>query len=125
MGTFALIIWAEFIFLVPFLGSWIPVLGNDIQVKIRSNFWLAGVRQFFDFPILGVGPDQYGSYYEKYRTLEDARAYEKILSNDAHSASVQTLATLGIVGTLAILILVAILVRSLMIQWDSKPEHVS
>jgi len=123
LGTFALIIWAEFIFLVPFLGSWIPVLGNDIQVKIRSNFWLAAVRQFFDFPILGVGPDQYGSYYEKYRTLEDARAYEKILSNDAHSASVQTLATLGIVGTLAILILVAILVRSLMIQWDSKPAQ--
>ncbi len=123
LGTFALIIWAEFIFLVPFLGSWIPVLGNDIQVKIRSNFWLAAVKQFFEFPLLGVGPDQYGSYYEKFRTFEDARAYEKILSNDAHSASVQTLATLGGIGTLAILILVAILVRSLMIQWDTKPEQ--
>ena len=120
VGTLAIIIWAEFIFLVPFLGSWIPVLGNDTQVKIRANFWLAGIREFFSHPLFGVGPDQYGSYYEKYRTLGDVRAFEKILSNDAHSASVQTLATVGIFGTLAFIFLIALVVRSLIIQWDQK-----
>jgi O-antigen ligase len=119
LGTFGLIIWAEFIFLMPFLGDFIPVLGNDVQVKIRSNFWLAGMRQFFDHPLLGVGPDQYGNYYEQYRTLEDAQKYSSILSNDAHSASVQTLATLGIFGTLAFLFLFALVIRSLLILWDS------
>ena len=119
LGTFGLIIWAEFIFLMPFLGDFVPVLGNDIQVKIRSNFWLAGMRQFFDHPLLGVGPDQYGNYYEHYRTLEDVQQYSSILSNDAHSASVQTLATVGILGTLAFLFLLALVIRSLLILWDS------
>jgi len=120
LGTFAIIIWAEFIFLMPFLGDFIPVLGNDVQVKIRSNFWLAGMREFFSHPLLGVGPDQYGNYYEHYRTLEDIKKYSNILSNDAHSASVQTLATVGIIGTLAFLFLLAIVVRSVLIIWDER-----
>ena len=122
VGTLAVVIWAEFIFLVPFLGSWIPVLGNDIQVKIRANFWLAGTQGFFSHPIFGLGPDQYGNYYEEFRTTSDTQNYSRILSNDAHSASVQTLATLGIAGTLAILILLAFLIRSIIILWDSKPK---
>jgi O-antigen ligase len=120
IGTFAVVIWAEFIFLMPFLGDFIPVLGNDVQVKIRSNFWLAGTRQFFSHPLLGVGPDQYGNHYEQYRTLEDIAKYTNILSNDAHSASVQTLATVGILGTLAFLFLIALVIRSLLILWDSR-----
>jgi O-antigen ligase len=123
LGVFAVVIWAEFIFLVPFFGSWIPVLGNDIQVKIRANFWLAGMRQFFSNPIFGVGPDQYGNHYEASRTLSDAKAYERILSNDAHASAVQTLATLGILGTLALLFFLALVIRSLLIQWDRNPAQ--
>lgn len=120
IGTVGLIIWAEFIFLMPFLGNMIPVLGNDIQVKIRANFWLDGMKQFFAHPLFGVGPDQYGNHYEQYRTLDDLKNYPDILSNDAHSASVQTLATLGIVGTLILLGLIAFLVRSILIIWDRR-----
>jgi O-antigen ligase len=120
LGTFAVIIWAEFIFLMPFLGDFIPVLGNDVQVKIRSNFWLAGTRQFSDHLLFGVGPDQYGNNYEQYRTIEDIVKYTNILSNDAHSASVQTLATVGIVGTLAFLFLIALVIRSFLIIWDRR-----
>lgn len=120
LGTLAIAIWAEFIFLMPFLGDFIPVLGNDVQVKIRSNFWLAGTRQFFSHPILGVGPDQYGNYYEQYRTLEDVQQYTNILSNDAHSASVQTLATLGILGAIAYLALITLVVRSWLVLWDKR-----
>ena len=120
LGTFAIIIWAEFIFLMPFLGDFVPVLGNDVQVKIRSNFWLAGTRQFFDHILFGVGPDQYGNNYEQYRTIEDIVKYTNILSNDAHSASVQTLATVGLFGTIAFLFLLALVIRSFLILWDSK-----
>jgi O-antigen ligase len=120
LGTFAVIIWAEFIFLMPFLGHFVPVLGNDVQVKIRANFWLAGMRQFFAHPFIGVGPDQYGNYYEQYRTIDDIKQYSNILSNDAHSASVQTLATTGILGTLAFLFLLALVIRSFLILWDSR-----
>jgi O-antigen ligase len=120
LGTFAVIIWAEFIFLMPFLGKSIPVLGSDIQVQIRGNFWLAGMKQFFANPVTGVGPDNYGNYYEQYRTLEDLSKYSTIVSNDAHSASVQTLATLGIIGVLAYLSLIALLIRALLILWDRR-----
>jgi O-antigen ligase len=120
LGTFAVIIWAEFIFLMPFLGHFVPVLGNDMQVKIRANFWLAGMRQFFSHPLFGVGPDQYGNNYEQYRTLDDVKQFTNILSNDAHSASVQTLATLGIVATLIFVALIGLVIRSILILWDSK-----
>jgi hypothetical protein len=105
---------------MPFLGSAIPVLGNDIQVKIRANFWIDGIRQFFSHPLFGVGPDQYGNYYEKYRTITDVQKYPNVLSNDAHSAAVQTLATLGIVGSVLYLVLIAIVIRSLLILWDNR-----
>ena len=119
LGTFAVIIYAEAIFLMPFLGEKIPVLGNDVQVKIRGNFWIDAIRQFFAHPLFGVGPDQYGNHYEQYRTLDDLKNYPDILSNDAHGAAVQTLATLGIFGTLAYIFLLAIAIRALLILWDS------
>ncbi|CAB4561804.1 MAG: hypothetical protein F2555_00785 [Actinobacteria bacterium] len=120
LGTFAVIIYAEAIFLIPFLGDKIPVLGNDIQVKIRGNFWIDAVRQFFAHPLFGVGPDQYGNHYEQYRTLDDLKNYPDILSNDAHGAAVQTLATLGIFGTLGYIALLAIVIRAILILWDSR-----
>lgn len=120
LGTAGVVIWAEFIFLMPFLGNMVPVLGNDIQVQIRGNFWIAGIRQFFAHPFFGVGPDQYGNHYEQHRTLSDLKNYPDILSNDAHSASVQTLATLGIFGTLALLFLLTLLIRSILIIWDRR-----
>ncbi len=121
LGTSAVIIWAEFIFLFPFFGKWVPVLGSDMQVEIRSRFWLAGTGQFFRHPFFGVGPDQYGNNYEQFRTITDARYDPYTISNDAHSASVQTLATLGIAGTLALLFLLAVLVRSIVLLWDYQP----
>lgn len=120
LASFAVVIWAEFIFLMPFLGDFIPVLGNDEQVRIRGNFWVDGIRQFFSHPILGVGPDQYGNYYEKFRTINDLDKYPNILSNDAHSSAVQTLATLGILGTLLYVALIAIVIRALLLMWDNS-----
>ena len=115
VGTFFILIWIEFIFLMPFLGYFIPVLGNDEQVKIRGDFWLAAARQFFSSPIFGIGPDQYGNYYEKYRTFNSLEKYSNLLSNDAHSAPLQTLATLGILGVLAFILLLALVIRAFLI----------
>jgi O-antigen ligase len=115
VGTFALIIWLEGIFLMPFIGNFIPVLGNDVQVRIRGQFWLAATNQFLSKPLFGVGPDQYGNYYESFRTLDSVKEYPLILSNDAHSSTVQTLATLGILGSIAFALLLGLLVRSILI----------
>lgn len=119
--TLFVIIWAEAIFLVPFIGKDIPVLGNDVQVQIRGQFWLAGISQFGSSPLLGVGPDQYGNYYETYRTLDSAQNLQSVLANDAHSATVQTVATLGFIGIFAFILLLAFLVHSIIIALDKYP----
>ncbi|MEJ6574799.1 MAG: O-antigen ligase family protein [Actinomycetes bacterium] len=119
--TFLVIIWAEAIFLVPFIGKDIPVLGNDVQVQIRGEFWLAGISQFGSSPLFGVGPDQYGNYYETYRTLDSAQNLQTVLANDAHSAPVQTVATLGFIGTIAFILLLAFLVRAAFIAIEKYP----
>jgi O-antigen ligase len=122
-GTLAIIIWLEGIFLMPFLGTFIPVLGNDPQVKIRGQFWLAATRQFTSSPMTGVGPDYYGSYYEKYRTVTSVQENPTLLANDAHAAPAQTLATLGVMGTLAFVLLLALLVRAFCILDERNRQN--
>jgi O-antigen ligase len=119
--TLIVVIWAEAIFLMPFIGKDIPVLGNDIQVQIRGEFWLAGISQFGSSPLFGVGPDQYGNYYETYRTLDSAQNLQTVLANDAHSAPVQTVATLGFFGIFAFVLLLAFLVRAAIIAIEKYP----
>jgi len=120
--TLIVIIWAEAIFLLPFIGKDIPVLGNDVQVQIRGEFWLAGLSQFGSSPLFGVGPDQYGNYYESYRTLDSAQNLQTVLANDAHSAPVQTVATLGFVGVFAFVLLLAFLVRAAILAAEKYPD---
>jgi hypothetical protein len=122
-GTLGVIIWLEGIFLMPFIGSFVPVLGNDIQVQIRGQFWLAATRQFFSSPLTGVGPDHYGSYYEQYRTVLSVQNNPTLLSNDAHAAPAQTLATLGILGILAFILLLALLIRAFCILHERESNN--
>lgn len=121
--TLGFIIWIEGIFLMPFIGKSVPLLGNDPQVQIRGRFWVAALNQFMSHPLFGVGPDQYGNHYEQYRTLEDVNLFPTILSNDAHASTVQTLATLGIVGAAAFILLLVVLVRSILILMARNPER--
>ena len=121
--TLFIIIWSEAIFLMPFIGKNIPVLGNDVQVKIRGEFWLAGISQFGSSPLFGVGPDQYGNHYESFRTLDSAQNLQTVLANDAHSAPVQTVATLGFFGIFAFVLLMAFLVRAVIIVMGKYPNR--
>ena len=113
--TFVLFLWLELIFIIPFIGKAIPFVGDDPQVAIRGVLWLAGLNQFKANPVLGVGPDQYGAYYEHFRTVNSTIVLPGDSSNDAHSATVQTLATTGVVGTLIFVLLIAYVIRSLLI----------
>ena len=122
-GTLAVIIWLEGIFLMPFIGTFIPVLGDDIQVRIRGQFWLAATRQFISSPLTGVGPDQYGNYYEMYRTVLSVQENPTVIANDAHAAPAQTLATLGILGTLAFVLLLTLLVRAFCILDERNRQN--
>jgi len=123
--TFLLFVWLEIIFVIPFIGKSIPFVGDDPQVAIRGVLWMAGINQFNSEQLLGVGPDQYGSYYEKFRTVNSTIVLPSDSSNDAHSSTVQTLATTGIVGTLLFLLLIASVIRALLIiaERDTSRKH--
>jgi len=121
--TIGFIIWIEGIFLMPFLGKSIPLLGSDGQVQIRGQFWSAGVNEFAHNFIFGVGPDQYGNFYEQYRTINSVKQFATTLANDAHASTVQTLATVGLVGAGMFILLLAFLMRSILILMERNPER--
>jgi O-antigen ligase len=123
IGTFLFLMWAEAIYLIPMAK--LPILGiaGDPNVRIRTDFWYAGFGQFAHHILFGVGPDNYGNYYEKYRTLSSVKLTETVLSNDAHSAMVQTFATLGLAGVLAFVALIVLLIRNLVVLIQSESHR--
>ena len=121
--SFATIVWFEIVFLLPMAKVKIPFFTDDIQVTIRTHFWNAGMQMFFDHIPFGVGPDNYGNYYEQYRSLDSFKITEYVLSNDAHSSIVQSFATLGLVNVLIFTALWVLLIRSLVINIFKRPEH--
>jgi O-Antigen ligase len=122
LGTFFVLLWCEVIYLVPIAKLPVPGVSGDVNVTIRSDFWYSGAAMFFHHLWLGVGPDNYGYFYEKYRSLSSVRKTESVISNDAHSAMVQTLSTLGIFAIIAIIVLIVALIRSLIVLAEANPE---
>ena len=123
IGSFIFVLWAEAIYLVPMAKLPIPGIANDPNVRIRTDFWFAGFGQFAHHIFFGVGPDNYGNYYEKYRSLSSVKLTETVLSNDAHSAVVQTFATLGLIGVLTFLVLIVLLIRNLVVLIQSESHR--
>jgi O-antigen ligase len=58
----------------------IPGIGNDPQVSIRSDFWFSAAQMFAHHFGFGVGPDNYGNFYEKYRSLHSIKTTELVLA---------------------------------------------
>ena len=116
-------LWVELVLLVPFQKTKVPLIGTDPNVQIRTQYWLAGLKTFFHSIFFGVGPDNYGNYYQQYRTLTSVLREETIASNDAHSAFFQTLSTLGIFGSLAFLAIFVLLVRAIITNYHRYPDH--
>jgi hypothetical protein len=120
--TFATLLWCEIVYLVPIARLPIPGVAGDVNVTIRSDFWYSGGAMFFHNLWLGVGPDNYGYFYEKYRSLSSVKKTESVISNDAHSAMVQSMATLGIFAIIAFVALIVVLIKSLVILSGEEPE---
>jgi O-Antigen ligase len=116
-------LWVELVLLVPFQKTKVPFIGTDPNVQIRTQYWLTGIKIFFRNIFFGVGPDNYGNYYQQYRTLTSVIREETITSNDAHSAFFQTISTLGIFGATGFLIVFALLVKSIAVNYRKYPNH--
>jgi len=111
-ATFILLLWSEAIFLIPMAKLPFPGVSSDPQVTIRADFWYSAAQMFVSHLGFGVGPDNYGNYYEKFRSLHSVKSTEFVLANDAHSSMLQTFATLGIFATLSFLLLILLVLFS-------------
>ena len=124
IGASALtLLWIEAMIVIPLAKIPLFFITNEAQVVIRSTFWLSGVKMFFTRPFFGVGPDNFGYYYDQHRSLYSFKDNEFLVTNDAHSSVIQSMATLGIFAMLAFTFLLLILIRSLYINYNKYPNH--
>lgn len=72
----------------------------------RIAFWKAGIKMWLDNPILGVGDIDLAKYYVKYK-----EPHNKEIQGHLHNNFFHILATLGILGLLAILFLFFNIIR--------------
>ncbi|HEV2126879.1 MAG TPA: tetratricopeptide repeat protein, partial [Chloroflexota bacterium] len=80
----------------------LSALAADSAFTVRSWYWGAAIAMWATRPLVGVGLDQYGSFYRTYRPLEDALSAPLNLSNDAaHSVPLMMLASGGIILAVA------------------------
>jgi O-antigen ligase len=95
------LLFLEALLLIPFQKGHIPWISSDRNVKIRTEYWISALETFIHHPLFGVGADNYGNYYQQYRTVNSIRMEEMVVSNDPHSALFQILANFGLLGFLA------------------------
>jgi O-antigen ligase len=66
------------------------------SVTLRGYYWDAGIKMFQEKPLLGVGIDNYGLYFNEVRNLEYPLKFGYfVTSNNAHNLPIQLLATGG------------------------------
>ena len=120
--SISIILWLEFIFAFPFSNLNIPQISDDPQVAIRGVMWLAAFNTFKSHFLFGVGPDQYGDYYEQYRTVNSVVVLPADSTNDAHSAPLQILATYGFSGAILFVALIVLVIHALLTLHRNRPD---
>lgn len=89
------------------------------SVSIRGFYWRAATEMFKANPILGVGTDQYGTFFRLYRESNYPLKYGfEITSSNAHNVYLQFLSTSGVLVGFSYIVLIALIfkcsVRNLM-----------
>jgi O-antigen ligase len=121
--SIAATVWLELVLLLPFQKGKIFGISGDYNVKIRTEYWISAIKTFSHNILFGVGPDNYGNYYQQYRTINSVRMEDQVISNDAHSGLFQTLATLGIFGAISFGILFYLIIKALWKAYRNFPEY--
>jgi tetratricopeptide (TPR) repeat protein len=104
--AFVMIIGA-FIVLSGFLG--LGILGTRIEqytLSLRLKYWSAGWLMGLDNLPFGVGFDNYGDYFQKFRPDGAILVTgADLTTNNAHNPFLQTFATVGIFGVIPLIII--------------------
>ena len=87
-------------------GPFEGILYKD-SVSVRGYYWRAGINMFIENPLLGVGLDNYGSYFKEFREAEYSLKYGFVItSSNAHNVIIQLFSTGGIFVGLSYLLLI-------------------
>ncbi len=79
--------------------------GSD-SIQGRLSFWRSALAIFRDHPLVGTGPWTYGVVHTRYQ--DDVRFY----ASDAHNLYLQTAAEMGVVGLVALAVLMLAIASS-------------
>jgi O-antigen ligase len=67
------------------------------SISVRGHYWRAAINMITENPILGVGVDNYGTYFKQFRDPLYSLTYGfQITSSNAHSVPLQLTATSGL-----------------------------
>ncbi len=67
------------------------------SISVRGFYWRAGISMFKEYPLFGVGVDNYGAFFKQYRDVQYSLNYGfGITSSAAHNVFIQNFATGGI-----------------------------
>lgn len=100
-----------------------PGAGISYREEPRLELWRVALALWRDHPALGVGLDAFQLGYPRHRSLEVWRVAGHRTPQNAHNELLQTLATQGAVGGLALLALVAALLTGLGAAWRRAPAE--
>lgn len=74
-------------------------------IQLRFVLWKSAAKAFWDHPIIGIGPGMFKELYVLYPELKFSHAYFVVQGFSAHNLILHYLAETGIVGGLAIVML--------------------
>jgi hypothetical protein len=82
------------------------------SVSVRGFYWRAGIEMFLDYPLTGIGLDNYGSFFKEYRESNYPLRYGfNLTSSNAHNTFIQLFSTGGLfVGLSYLLLIISIFV---------------
>jgi len=82
------------------------------SVSVRGFYWRAGIEMFLNYPLTGIGLDNYGSFFKEYRESNYPLRYGFTLtSSNAHNTFIQLFSTGGLfVGMSYLLVIISIFV---------------
>jgi O-antigen ligase len=83
----------------------------------REHLWQASLRLFRDRPVLGWGLDAYGLAFPRQRTAAYAQSEWNVTPTKAHNEFLQILATEGLIGAAAVLVLMVGLLTAIVRAW--------
>ena len=108
-------------------GPLAPIIYKS-TIEIRNYYWRAGIKMLENFPITGVGLDNYGSYFKQFRDPLYAYSYGfQITSTNAHNTIIQLFATGGLLLGISYLMIQVAIVFSFFKFWrgmEKSPDSI-